>query len=121
MRISLRLPLAAVVLATLACGPAAEQPASNDVLGDSLGTVNFPVECNAEGASLMERGVALLHHMMYASARQTFQEAAEVGDDRGLPMLFMQAGISSVHIEGFPRQDDATDVEVDPRRPGAEP
>lgn len=77
MRISLRLPLAAVVLATLACGPAAEQPASNDVLGDSLGTVNFPVECNAEGASLMERGVALLHHMMYASARQTFQEAAE--------------------------------------------
>ena len=65
----------AVVLAIPACSSAPETTPSDEVLGDSVGTVNFPVECKPEAAAMVERGVALMHHMTYASAKQVFQEA----------------------------------------------
>ena len=43
-----------------------------------VGDVSFPVGCNAEAAPLVERGVALLHHMMYDEASFVFGMA----DDR---------------------------------------
>lgn len=43
-----------------------------------VGEVDFPVECEPEAARLVERGVALLHHMMYDEARFVFGMA----DDR---------------------------------------
>ena len=43
-----------------------------------VGDVSFPVGCNAEAAPLVERGVALLHHMMYDEAGFVFGMA----DDR---------------------------------------
>lgn len=38
-----------------------------------VGTVDLPVSCNAEAARRLEHGLALLHHMMYTEADQTFQ------------------------------------------------
>ena len=49
-----------------------------DVIKTPVGDVNFPVGCNEEAAPLVERGVALLHHMMYDEASFVFSMA----DDR---------------------------------------
>ena len=40
----------------------------------SLGTVDFEIPCAPEAAATFERGIALLHHMMYVEARSTFQQ-----------------------------------------------
>ena len=40
-----------------------------DSYGDQLGTVQFPTSCRNEAAPLVERGLALLHHMTYRGAR----------------------------------------------------
>lgn len=49
-----------------------------DLVKTPVGDVRFPVGCNAEAAPLVERGVALLHHMMYDEAKFVFGMA----DDR---------------------------------------
>jgi tetratricopeptide (TPR) repeat protein len=70
-----------IVVAIASCSRAPEQTsenqASGDVFGESVGTVNLPVECRSDAAATVQRGVALLHHMTYASARKLFEEAAE--------------------------------------------
>lgn len=45
--------------------------------GDELGTVRFPTSCNEAASHLLERGLALLHHMTYEGARATFATVAE--------------------------------------------
>ncbi len=49
-----------------------------------LGTVNFPVPCSTPAAAYMQRGVALLHHMMYMNAENSFRAAIEVDQDCAL-------------------------------------
>lgn len=46
-----------------------------DLLLTPVGTVNFATGCNAEAAPLVERGVALIHHMMYEEADFVFNMA----------------------------------------------
>ena len=46
-----------------------------DVVNTPVGDVDFQVDCNTEAAPLVERGVALLHHMMYDEARFVFSMA----------------------------------------------
>lgn len=46
-----------------------------DLLDTPVGDVDFPVSCNGDAAELVERGVALLHHMMYDEARMVFAMA----------------------------------------------
>jgi tetratricopeptide (TPR) repeat protein len=58
--------------------PAESAPLLFDLVKTPVGDVSFPVGCNAEAAPLIERGVALLHHMMYDEARFVFGMA----DDR---------------------------------------
>ena len=41
-----------------------------------LGTVHFPTSCTAQAQRSFERGLALLHHMTYPQARESFQQAA---------------------------------------------
>lgn len=49
-----------------------------DLVETPIGKVDFPVGCKPDAARLVERGVALLHHMMYDEARFVFGMA----DDR---------------------------------------
>jgi len=49
-----------------------------DLIRTPVGDVSFPVGCDEEAAPLIERGVALLHHMMYDEAKFVFGMA----DDR---------------------------------------
>jgi len=43
-----------------------------DLFEADIGTVSFPVSCSEQAARVVERGVALLHHMMYENARLVF-------------------------------------------------
>ena len=85
----------AAVLAIPACSSASETAPSDEVLGDSVGTVNFPVECKPEAAAMVERGVALMHHMTYASAKQVFQEAA--AKDPECAMALWGVAMTDIH------------------------
>ena len=49
--------------------------AQSDLIETPVGDVDFPVSCEPEAAALVERGVALLHHMMYDEARFVFSMA----------------------------------------------
>ena len=88
------LVLIAAVLVISACTAAPERSASDTVLGESVGTVSFPVSCKSEAAALVERGVAVMHHMTYASAQKIFQEAAEADPECGMALW----GIAMTYI-----------------------
>lgn len=44
----------------------------------NLGKVEFPISCSAEARSRVERGLALLHHMMYSLAEKEFTNLAKM-------------------------------------------
>ena len=83
--------LAAGVAATLlltGCTPQSEETSTEidsfadaiatDADGSALGTVRFPTSCTADAQPLLERGLALLHHMNYLKARNTFLQAIDI-------------------------------------------
>lgn len=74
-RPSLPLVLAALLTGT---SPASAQHAEDHQHGEAerLGTVSFPVSCNAEAQRLFNRAVAWLHSFEYQSAERSFSEAA---------------------------------------------
>ena len=45
-----------------------------------LGTVDFSVNCDQEVVPDMQKGLALLHHMMYADAENVFRSVIEKDD-----------------------------------------
>ena len=49
--------------------------------GVSLGTVDFPISCRPEVQNQFNRGVALLHHMMYSDSEKVFVGVAETDPD----------------------------------------
>jgi tetratricopeptide (TPR) repeat protein len=46
--------------------------------GHALGTVDFPITCSAPAQIEFNRAVALLHHMTYPQARESFQHVAAI-------------------------------------------
>jgi len=52
-----------------------------DSYGEQMGSVNFPVSCNARAQQYMTRGVALLHHMTYMGAEKVFNDALRADPD----------------------------------------
>jgi len=65
--------LALVAILALCAPPAAAQLSHEHDLGE----VHFDVSCAALVRPEFDRGVALLHHMMYEDARRTFEAVAE--------------------------------------------
>ena len=49
-----------------------------------LGTVTFPVTCNAQAQALMSRGVAMLHSFWFPEARRTFQSVLQADPSCGI-------------------------------------
>lgn len=66
-----------------------------DLVNTPVGDVSFPVGCNAEAAPLVERGVALLHHMMYDEARFVFGMADDRDPD--CAMAYWGQAMSLIH------------------------
>ncbi len=70
MRIRLIVPLFLAMLAMRAPVGAAQDHQHD------LGTVTFPVTCNAEAQARMSRGVAMLHSFWFTEARPVFESVA---------------------------------------------
>lgn len=50
----------------------------SDTYGEQLGTVTIPFDCNKAALPYAIRGLALLHHMTYAGAREQFTQATKL-------------------------------------------
>jgi hypothetical protein len=66
---------AAAIALGLAAWVAADEGHSHDH-GEQLGTVDFPVTCNAPAQAAFQRGAALLHSFQYEDAEKAFSDAA---------------------------------------------
>ena len=66
-----------------------------DVNGDALGNVRFPTSCTAAAQPVLERGLALLHHMNYLKARDAFTQASEI--DAECAIAYWGAAMTHVH------------------------
>ena len=72
--------LVAVGIAVAALRPASAQ----EVPQEQVGTVNFPVACNAEAQTRMTRAVAMLHSFWFPVARRTFESVLEADPGCGI-------------------------------------
>lgn len=63
--------------------------------GDKLGTVDFPVPCDEVAAQQMQRGLALLHHMMYSGAADVFKSVIE--SDPSCAMGYWGLAMTFIH------------------------
>ena len=88
-RVTLGLLLA---FAPLAFGPGLQ--AQEHQHGDDLGSVSFPVTCNAEAQTRMSRAVAMLHSFWYSAGEKAFRDI----DDR-----LRRAQMVNTFLAGAPR------------------
>jgi len=95
MRVSKRLLFACVIL-SLAAGASAHEehqhPAGNP---EQLGTVHFPVSCNAEAQAQFQRAVAMQHSFWFEEAGKAF--AAVTATDPGCAMGYWGIAMSLYH------------------------
>jgi tetratricopeptide (TPR) repeat protein len=86
-------------LVLVACGKQEQSAAPAtlpfDLVNTPVGDVSFPVGCNADAAPLVERGVALLHHMMYDEAKFVFGMADDRDPD--CAMAYWGQAMSLIH------------------------
>ena len=72
--------LAAVALVILPAGAAAQDHQHDD----KVGTVTFPVACNAEAQTRMNSAVAMLHSFWFPEARKTFETVVQADPGCGI-------------------------------------
>jgi tetratricopeptide (TPR) repeat protein len=63
--------------------------------GNKLGTVDFPISCNETASEHMRRGLALLHHMTYDGAEESFHMATEA--DPNCAMGYWGIAMTFIH------------------------
>jgi len=85
-----------------ACEKAGDSAASDttpvsgpDLFSADIGDVHFPVSCSTQAAEHTQRGLALLHHMMYEEARLLFGMAANI--DSECAMAYWGQAMTWVH------------------------
>lgn len=66
-----------------------------DAYGERLGTVVLPVSCDEQAARLVERGLALMHHMTYDASLDAFAHAAEADPD--CAMAYWGQAMTHIH------------------------
>ena len=99
MKNYLLVPFWLVMLILVSCSKE-QQPSTPAAMPFNLvttpvGDVDFPVGCSAEASQLVERGVALLHHMMYDEARFVFGMADDRDPD--CAMAYWGQAMSIIH------------------------
>lgn len=66
-----------------------------DADGNTLGSVRFPTSCTADAQPILERGLALLHHMNYIKAKHAFLQASDI--DAECAIAYWGAAMTHVH------------------------
>jgi hypothetical protein len=92
-----RLAIASLLFVTL-CGVtlfADEGHHHEEITADQLGSVHFPVSCDASVQKPFEKGVALLHSFWYEEAEKAFQEIAK--EDSNCAMAYWGLAMSKWH------------------------
>lgn len=81
----------------IACSPKPELTNTEffDIMNSPIGSVDFPSSCNATAAPLVERAVALLHHMMYDEAEFLFSNA--LVEDKNCAIAMWGSAMSKIH------------------------
>lgn len=102
----------------------ADAPASGpefDLLMTPVGDVNFPTTCTAEAGELVERGVALMHNMMYPEADFVFSMADD--EDPNCAMAYWGQAMVQIHPlwgDALSEDDYARGLELTRRGQGIE-
>lgn len=99
-RVRALVPCLALPVALGACGPEETSRASPE-----LGAVDFPTSCSEAAQPHLERGLLMLHHMLYPQAGEAFGEAVRAGEECamghwGVAMARFQPLWGSADIEG---------------------
>lgn len=98
--------------ALIACTPESELPANSeffDIIDTPVGSVDFPNSCNTKAAPMVERAVALLHHMMYDEADFLFSNA--LVEDKSCAIAMWGKAMSKIHPL-WPESPSAQDLKV---------
>ena len=95
----------AVVSPCLAHGPVEPEHTSTTVADTSLGTVHFPITGTDDHRERFERGLAYLHHMMYALAEMEFTALSAAAPD--CAMAYWGIAMSRFHPLWVGRPSDA--------------
>jgi tetratricopeptide (TPR) repeat protein len=74
-----------------------EDPAPAESVEPELGMVEFPTSCSAEAQPHLDRGLLMLHHMMYPQAEGSFEEAAAVEEECAMARW----GLAMAHFQPF--------------------
>jgi tetratricopeptide (TPR) repeat protein len=67
-----------LTLVLLACSGGEVRGQVQQHADHALGTVDFKISCSEEAQVEFNRGIALLHHMTYPQARETFEQVAKI-------------------------------------------
>jgi hypothetical protein len=73
-----------VIVFLLFAQPLAAQHEHHGAAPERLGTVSFPISCNANAQARFTRGVALLHSFWYEEAEKAFLETAKADPACGI-------------------------------------
>jgi hypothetical protein len=95
MKSAVRLALILVLARSLPC--LADEPHQHEHGSppERLGTVDFPISCEAAARPAFQRGVALLHSFWYDAAEKSFREAARLDPSCG--MAWWGVAMSNFH------------------------
>lgn len=63
--------------------------------GGAIGKVDFHISCSSDARSRFERGLALMHNMMYGQAEKEFASVAEL--DPGCAMAYWGVAMAQLH------------------------
>lgn len=96
--------IAVVAALLVAAAPGAAQHQHEGGRGD-LGVVTLEVSCDAGVRGAFDRGLALLHHMMYEESRAAFRAAAEADPSCGMAHWGM--AMTRVQPLWYPASDEA--------------
>lgn len=80
----MRRMLIATVVSALALLPGRLVAQDHAHADDKVGTVSFPVSCNAEAQQRMNGAVAMLHSFWFPEARKAFESVAEADSECGM-------------------------------------
>jgi len=94
-----------LLLVGVVTAPAEQGASPSGKTHSSVGTVDFPLSCGPEVQPAFNRGVAMMHHMMYAQSRELFSTLAAEHPDCAM----LQWAIAMTHLHPLwapPKEDE---------------
>ena len=79
-----------------------------DLMTTPVGTVNFPNSCEGEAEGMVERGIGLMHHMMYEEADFVFTMA--MNEDPDCALSYWGQAMAIIHPL-WPDQPSVTELQ----------